>query len=492
MSFLHKILSNLDPKKATGFDGLSPRILKLAAQAVSTPISSIINTSISTSQFPEHCKKAEIGPVHKKDSLLSKKNYRPVSVLTGISKVMEKCLNDQLMSFCDDVLSPFISAYRKGYSSQYALIQLCETMRAAMDKKEVVGLVLMDLSKAFDSLPHDLITAKLCAYGMQPPAVQLLTSYLRHGQQRVKINSERSDWQTILKGVPQGSILGPCIFNIFFNDFVHFLDAAPINYADDNNICSIGKTVTECLHKCKKEVDQSLSWFSQNQMQANPAKFQFLHTSTEDDVSLTLNELEIDSEPQVKLLGINVDKNLKFTTHVNVVIRKCARQLNVLKRKSRLLNTKTRLLIYHAFIEANFNYCPLVWTNRNRTDMKRLEKINKRALSLVFGRHFTYSELLSKAKTCSLEVRWKRQLVTEVYKAVNGLSPQYICDMFKQKSTSYDLRNIKITQPRFYTQTHGFYSLRQEGTRLWNTLPSHCQMCNDITVFKRKICEYII
>jgi hypothetical protein len=228
---------------------------------------------------------------------------------------------------------------------------------------------------------------------------------------------------------------------------VHFLDAAPINYADDNTICSIGKTITECLHKCKKEVDQSLSWFSQNQMQANPAKFQFLHTSTEDDVSLTLNELEIDSEPQVKLLGINVDKNLKFTTHVNVVIRKCARQLNVLKRKSRLLNTKTRLLIYHAFIEANFNYCPLVWTNRNRTDMKRLEKINKRALSLVFGRHFTYSELLSKAKTCSLEVRWKRQLVTEVYKAVNGLSPQYICDMFKQKSTSYDLRNIKITQP---------------------------------------------
>jgi hypothetical protein len=207
---------------------------------------------------------------------------------------------------------------------------------------------------------------------------------------------------------------------------MYFIKTSPINYADDNTICATGKNLTECLQNCKDDVEQSLLWFRQNQLQAKPAKFQFLHTSDEQNISFTCDNVSLDCENDVKLLGVHVDRQLKFTMHVNLVIRKCARQLNALRRKSKMLNCKTKLLICHSFIEATINYCPLVWVNRNRTDMKRLEKVDKRAWQLVFGKNFTYDELLQKAKACTIEVKWKRQLVEEVFKAVHGLAPPYI------------------------------------------------------------------
>ncbi len=122
--------------------------------------------------------------------------------------------------FQNEVLSPLISDYRKAYSCQYSLTKLCEEMRQVMDCNEVVALIIMDLSKAFHCLPHDLMAAKLITYGMSYYAVKVLISYRRHRKQRVTIGSDTSDWMTILKGVPQGSILGPSLFNLFFNDFM--------------------------------------------------------------------------------------------------------------------------------------------------------------------------------------------------------------------------------------------------------------------------------
>ncbi len=150
-------------------------------------------------------------------------------------------------------------------------------------------------------------------------------------------------------------------------------------------------------------------------MQANPVKFQFMHTSKKEDVEFECRNIKIESEESVKLLGINIDNMLKFTQHVSDIIRKCGFQLNTLQRQSKLLNTKTKLMIIYSFIQANLNYCPLIWINRNRTDMKRFENVQKRALRIVYNdRTSDYSELLNSAKICTIETRWKRQFVTEV------------------------------------------------------------------------------
>ena len=173
----------------------------------------------------------------KKDDNLNKTNFRPVSVLTGISKLYESVVNDQLFEFFCTLFNDLISAYRKGYSCQSLLLKCVDNWKTALDRKQFAALLFMDLSKAFDCLPHDLIISKLHAYGVSTPACELLFTYLHGRKKRVKISTSRSSWTTLSKGVPQGSILGPLLFNIFTNDLFLFIEKCKLyNYADDNSL----------------------------------------------------------------------------------------------------------------------------------------------------------------------------------------------------------------------------------------------------------------
>jgi len=483
------ILGKLNTKKATGYDKIPAKLVKTAAPVISAPLSGIINDSFKQSKFPSQAKVAEVGPIYKKDSELDKNNYRPVSVLTCLSKVVETCINNQLKEFCKTVLSALISAYRKGYSCQYSLIKLCEEMRRALDDGKFAALLLMDLSKAFDCLPHDLMAAKLIAYGMSPEAVQLLMSYLRGRKQRVRLGEHTSEWMTLLKGVPQGSILGPCLFNLFINDLMFALKfTSPINYADDNTLCAISNSLQETIHKLVADGNISIDWYNNNDMKANPNKFQFLVTGG-CSITLSIRGATIEQENYVKLLGVNIDKKLDFRFHVSEVCRKAGRQLNALRRQSRLLNMKAKKKVFNSFIRANLNYCPLVWVNRNKTDLARLEKVQERALRLVYNdKTVSYDDLLRRAEVPSVLVRWKRVLVAEVFKALNGISPPYIQDLFREKEVPYNLRASKIViQPLCKTITHGINSLTYQGAKLWNGLSEQVKGASNIIEFQRLI-----
>ena len=213
---LKKIISKLSLTTAIGFDGVPPKLVKLANKVISGPLSElIIETLIRKCHFPNAEKIACVAPVFKNDDRLDKSNYRPISVLNVFSKIFERFLFLQMIPYFNNILSNFLSAYRERYSCQHVLLRLIETWRKCLDENNLVGAILMDLSKAFDCLPHDLLIAKLEAYGVTNDALQLILSYLSQRKQCVKNDGSLSLLKIILLGVPQGSILGPILFNIF-------------------------------------------------------------------------------------------------------------------------------------------------------------------------------------------------------------------------------------------------------------------------------------
>ena len=237
-STVEKIVKCLNTSKATGCDHIPAKLLKPVASTLSHHISTIFNQCVDTCTFPMDAKLAEVVPLYKKADNLTMQNYRPISILPSLSKVLEKIIHQQLLRFLlETILDPRMAAYRKGYSCQHVLLRVVEDWKLALDNRKHVAAMLMDLSKAFDSLPHELIIAKLKAYGMKEEGCAFVWAYLSKRKQRVKLSGRASDWMELLKGVPQGSILGPIFFNIFMNDIYATITRSSLyNYADDNTI----------------------------------------------------------------------------------------------------------------------------------------------------------------------------------------------------------------------------------------------------------------
>ena len=209
---INKIIKELDPKKAIGLNKIPPKIVKMSANVIDSHLVNIINNDITINVFSKKAKVACAKPIFKKNEGEKIENYRPVSILNCFSKVYETFLPEKFKPFINSFLSEYMAAYREKYSTNHVLIRLIENWKRALDEKFIVGTVLMDLSKEFDCIPHDLLIAKLYAYGFSLKTVTFIYSYLKRKKQKVKVNNILSDFLTLLSGVPQGSILG--LYNI--------------------------------------------------------------------------------------------------------------------------------------------------------------------------------------------------------------------------------------------------------------------------------------
>ena len=248
-----------------------------------------------TSNFPNRLKQAQVIPVYKKKDPLDKHNYRPISILPFVSKLYERSINLQLSDHFENFFNHFLGAFRQGMGCQSTLLRLVEDWRGALDRHEYVAAVLMDLSKAFDCLPHDLLLVKLQAYGLSVKACALISSYLSGRRQQVRLGPHCSDWCDIIKGVPQGSIIGPLLFNLFINDIFHVLDRSSLhNYADDNTLSYSHNNPITLKQHLQVDCVAVLHWFEENNMQANPDKFQAISFGKKGISAIT--ELIIDNK----------------------------------------------------------------------------------------------------------------------------------------------------------------------------------------------------
>ena len=490
---VEKVLTTLDNKKAPGHDGLQAKFLKAAGCSIIGPLCDIFNTCIKRNLFPAELKKADISPLFKKSDCMNKVNFRSVNILPILSKLYEKILGSQITDYFMDKMHMSVSAYRKGYSCQHVLIHLTEFWRQALDNGEKVAMVAMDLSKAFDCMPHGLVIAKLKAYGFSSDACNLIMTYLHNRHQRVKIDGSVSPWVSINRGVPQGTVLGPLLFNIFLNDLFYVpMQSDIFNYADDN---TLSKSGINCVNIIENDSTAACEWFSNNYMSANPEKFQcmLMGEAREDSFSFKIERKQLHPVKQVKILGVNFDADMKFSSHISVICSKASRQLNVLKRLSRFLDEKSRFAVYKSFMASTFEYCPVVWIFCGKANGRKLERLHERALRFIYKDNVsTYDTLLEKSNMLPLGLLRLRYLVIEVFKCINGMNPTYLSDMFTIKEQPYNMRDqMTVFLPKFKTRTYGYRSFRYYGAKVWNSLPTNIKSATDIGTFKRYLDDFL-
>ena len=486
------ILNQINTKKAAGPDLILPVLVKQVAHLINEPVKNIINEMLSTCMYPDNGKIAHVTPVFKTDKKdrQNKANFRPLSITGTFSKILERYIQNHIYCHIDSFLSIFISAYRKRYSSNHVLIRLIENWKLQLDNKKYVGAVLMDLSKAFDCVPHDLLIAKMHAYGFDYDTLNLFLSYLKNRKQGVKVNNSISPLMTMISGVPQGSILGPILFNLFINYLVFFMKHSDLtNYADDNTISAWANSIEELILTLESESETAIKWFQDNEMIVNPDKFQAIIINKNGKLEqnnhiLKFNEYEIASKSSVTLLGVEIDDKLSFHSHIHMLARNAAGQLNYLISKRKFLNLEAKKVLIESFIMSNFNYCPLVWLFCDSKSTSKQETIQKRALRFLYDDYESdYEHLLTLANKPTIEVRKLRFLAMEIFKTINELNPAFMKEIFTLNASRNASRNLLMVKAQ-RTKKYGTNTLRSLGPRIWNALPLETRSCTNLNTFK--------
>ncbi len=493
-----KEINNLNSAKSVS-GPIPVKALKAANSVIADILTACFNHHVvSQSEFPDELKLADIIPVFKKGNAYDKSNYRPISLLPVLSKVFEKLITKQFNPFIEHWFSKNLCGFRKGYSTQHALLNMFRKWQRHLNTSGRIGAILMDLSKAFNCLPHDLLIAKLAAYGVGRKALCLFYSYLRNRKHRVRIGSSFSKFLELLIGVPQGSVLGPVLFNVFINDLLLSETESDIcNFADDDTIHVCRPTIEGVVNQLKIDLDIVISWFEFNGMVANPAKFQMIFPGNDINISLKIGPHTITSSKEVKLLGITIDCQLTFYPHIQTLCKTVLSKTKALWRIRSFLTQHQADVIFHTCLMSYFNYCPLVWMFSNKRAHNLINLTHRRALC---ARLHTYSgklsELSEKTKSLTIHKRNLQLMVIEVFKSVNRIGPVIICKRiphtFNIRDVPYELRqgHSIVNARAFKTQTLNSFDFR--ASLAWNKLPGNLKTLESIAEFKTRISKLTI
>ena len=487
---VNEVLYSLDPKKAGVVNDIPVKILRGSGVVIASYLSKMFNTSKNEGNFPAALKKGTVIPINKKTTrTVLKKDYRPVNLLPNVSKIYERNMFEQTYEYIDKFLSPYLFGYRKGRSTEQCLAIMIEVWKKALDSFSKAGAVLTDLSKAFDCLNHKLLLAKLNAYGFDRNALTFIYDYLKGRKQRTKVNGTCSSWRDVNYGVPQGSILGPLLFNIFINDIFLFMkDAKIANYADDNTAYSVGKSIHDLLAKLENETSVILEWFRLNEMKSNDDKCNLI-VAKNDNLNINVGHEQIESCKSVDLLGIKIDNQLKFDEHVRNMIKKGNQKFHALARISKYLNQDKLKLLMKAFIQSQFNYCPLVWMFHSRTLNNKINRLHERALRLVYKNdELSFNELLKLDDSVTVHHRNLQRLSIEMFKVKNNIAPMPFQEIFEDQSYSHEIRTERSWQvPKVRTVAYGTESIRYRGPATWELIPKDIRNSETLLIFKKEI-----
>ena len=404
---IEKIINGLKNDCSSGFDNIPIRLIKPVSEFFISPIVDLINTSIDKRIFPKQWKTARVCPIPKIDKPTKLKDYRPISILPVMSKIYERVILQQLCNYIEtnNLYCSTQSGFRKGHSTSTLLLKLRDDIIKAMKKSEITLTILIDFSKAFDTIDHGVLLNKLHQLNFSRNAIEILSSYLGDREQYVQIDDKISTCLPMNFGVPQGSILGPVLFNLYVIELTKYISAKSIQYADDTTIyhhCQIAEIGTS-LKELEKDIEDLLIWSTNHNLLFNSDKLQFIifvsnrlskKLGTDRNYLIRSSGKSIEQKRNVKLLGILFDENLTWNDQVNRLIKSSYATLRALRKFGRFTPYHVRKSLAEALILSKLNYGCVVFGQIPKYMIQRLQKVQNITAAYVFSRYATTKDVI--------------------------------------------------------------------------------------------------
>ena len=466
-----KAIKSLKPKTSYGHDHISTKSLKSLAPILLGSLTLIVNQSLITGIFPKKLKVAKVMPLHKKGDLFLMDNYRPVSLLTALSKVFEKVAHIQLYDYFKVNKLFYTNQYgfRDDHSTELATLELIDRVNEDLDNKKYPIAIYMDLSKAFDTLDHNIMLFKLQYYGVSGSALSWFQSYLTERYQYVEIDGVKSDLLPLTTGVPQGSILGPLLFLIYMNDipncsslfkFILFADDTSLIDTLNLSVSSHDKAVIDQLNN---ELSKIYDWLAVNKLSLNVSKtkymiFHYKNKEIPDDITISINGIIVERVCTFNFLGVTIHENLSWKPHVEKVVNKVSKNIGILNRLKNYLPQYVLRIIYCSLIQSQLIYAILIWGFA----CGRLEKLQKKAIRIISGsRYNAHTEPLFKSlRLLKMNDLFQMNLLKFYYRLSHGTLPPYFNTfnlMNQSEIHSHNTRNShRIAPNRTRTQIAQF------------------------------------
>jgi len=373
-------------------------MLKDCKEHIITPLHYIINLSLQSKTVPSAWKQAKIVPIFKSGDKEKAENYRPISVLPALSKILEKAVHDQLLTFLESnkLLNDSQFGYREKRSTQLATTLFVDDIRQAAENGKMVGALFLDLSKAFDTISHDVILTKLSNYGVASAEIQWFTDYLFNRNQKVQIGSQYSSPFSLTCGVPQGSILGPLLFLVFFDDLQeHLTETRCIQYADDTVLYVAHENVTIIENLLNVESKNILTYCRDNELILNLKKGKTetvlfgtakrISKQTKQTLTVMIDGSPIHHVNSYTYLGNKLDANLNLNCNFEKAYKKATGRLNLLSKLRCYVNVQAAFKIYEMVIVPILMYSAMISLQLTETQSGKLRSFDNRAKKIIGG-----------------------------------------------------------------------------------------------------------
>ena len=475
-----KIIDGLPSKNSSGIDDMSPNLLKSIKHEISKPITLIINQCFQKGIFPDKLKIAKVVPIYKCNDETALNNYRPISVLPSLSKVFERVIFNQIHEYFNlhNLYYGNQYGFRKGHSTELAILEVIDRVTLSLDIGDTPINIYLDLSKAFDTLNHDILLQKLNHYGIHGISLDLFRSYLSRRQQYVDYNGTKSKLLNITTGVPQGSILGPLLFIIYINDIAHSSNKFDfIIYADDTTLCSTLNRNTN-IDAINTELNNITEWLLINKLSlnVNKTKAMVFHMPQKKIIipNLQIADTVIEFVDAFKFLGITISKHLTWNNHVMQVTNKIARTIGMMHNLKKILPLNILRILYNSLVLPHLNYGILAWGRQT----KQLDIIHKKAIRMLTGSNYNaHTEpLFKKMDLLKVSDICKLQEIKFYYKLVNKQLPIYFDTFNFQANSNLHDHNTRTRQQLHVTRVnHAFATtnLRHNIIQTVNNTPEN-------------------